>query len=170
VRKNAQKYVELVCSRCQNKFQRKLKEYNYQVKLGQTKFYCFPECSKLNRTDEFTPFKESFRQAKKSAKYQKKEFNISIEDIRSLWESQKGICPYTGIQMELSCYKKHKLNSASLDRIDSSKGYINGNIEFVCLFINLGKNGFEKPDVKDFLKRIVTYRSLLRTSFFSPIG
>lgn len=156
MRKNAQKYVELNCARCGDKFQQKVKRYNYKIKLGQTNFFCHPKCSKLNRTDEFTPFKEIFRQAKKSIKSRGREFDLSLQYLKTLWNKQMGVCSYTNIPMELSSYKKHKLNSASLDRIDSSKGYIEGNVEFVCLFINLGKNGFEKTEVQEFLKRIVT--------------
>jgi hypothetical protein len=43
---------------------------------------------------------------------------------------------------------------ASLDRIDSSKGYIEGNIEFVCLAINYAKNGFSKEETQNFIKMI----------------
>ena len=42
----------------------------------------------------------------------------------------------------------------SLDRIDPNKGYIKGNVEFVCLFINLGKTNFSKEQVVSFLGNI----------------
>lgn len=47
------------------------------------------------------------------------------------------------------------LKRASLDRIDSSKGYIKGNVEFVCYAINLAKNSFTRDEMKEFLKEVV---------------
>jgi hypothetical protein len=51
---------------------------------------------------------------------------------------------------------KHNMNprQPSLDRIDSSKGYIEGNVEFVCVSINYAKNGFSKQQMIDFIKEI----------------
>jgi len=50
------------------------------------------------------------------------------------------------------------LTSASLDRIDSSKGYIQGNVQFVAYGINLAKNNFSDADVISFLDSIHTSR------------
>lgn len=43
---------------------------------------------------------------------------------------------------------------ASLDRIDSSKGYVKGNVQFVCLSMNYAKNGFSDQQIKDFVDSI----------------
>lgn len=45
-------------------------------------------------------------------------------------------------------------NQASIDRIDSSLGYVRGNIEFVCLMANMAKNVWTRKDVLDFCKRV----------------
>lgn len=81
--------------------------------------------------------------------------DITPEYLKQLWDSQHGICPYTGFDMELI---GNSLNQASLDRIDSTKGYIKGNVEFVCLFINLAKNKFPKEDVQEFIERLKLVR------------
>lgn len=80
---------------------------------------------------------------------------LSLEDIRNQWIIQNGICPYTGIKMELQTATskcKNRLNLASLDRIDSSKQYSKDNIEFVVLPINYMKNQFKKEEIIEFLK------------------
>lgn len=41
-----------------------------------------------------------------------------------------------------------------MDRIDSSKGYTKDNVEFVCRFINLGKNGYSKKEVQNLMALI----------------
>jgi hypothetical protein len=44
--------------------------------------------------------------------------------------------------------------AASLDRIDSTKGYIAGNVEFVCRFVNLGKSDLSREEVMKFIAAV----------------
>lgn len=44
--------------------------------------------------------------------------------------------------------------AASLDRIDSTKGYVKGNVQFVCRAINLAKSTFSDADMKNFIDNI----------------
>lgn len=87
------------------------------------------------------------------------DINIDTSYLKTLWETQRGICPYTGIKMLLpnntkTYAKVHSLRKASLDRIDSTKGYTKGNVEFVCYAINLAKNKFTKDEMKDFIREL----------------
>jgi hypothetical protein len=84
---------------------------------------------------------------------------IDSQYLKELWEKQKGICPYTNIKLKLqvlsqSIDKNNPYIYASLDRIDSSKGYIQGNVEFVSLGINLLKNKYSKDCVINFINLI----------------
>lgn len=63
-------------------------------------------------------------------------FNITIDDMWELYEKQNGCCMLTGLKISI----KHDNQTASLDRIDSSKGYIVGNIQWVHKDINKMKN------------------------------
>ena len=79
----------------------------------------------------------------KNSKKRFKDFNLTLEYLKQLWEEQKGICPYTGIQLCLAEYKANHndpIYTASLDRIDSSKGYTIGNVQFISTAINYMKN------------------------------
>jgi hypothetical protein len=40
---------------------------------------------------------------------------------------------------------------ASLDRIDSKKGYVRGNVEFISLMAQYAKNEWSRGDVEKFL-------------------
>ncbi len=82
---------------------------------------------------------------------------LDVKYLKELWESQNGICPYTGIKMLLPETTSQMFRSpkkASLDRIDSSKEYTRGNVEFVCQAINLAKNSFTREEMKEFISEI----------------
>lgn len=112
--------------------------------------------------DEYSPFRYFIKRAKK-LKNQKKyrpelqEFDIDLEFLFKLWETQDGICPYTGLKMDLPPTIDHKRRDpacASLDRIDPNKGYMKGNVQFVTQFVNFGKNSYSEEEVKFFFHRI----------------
>lgn len=68
-----------------------------------------------------------------------KEFNITETDLFDLWGKQEGLCAYTKLPMTAT---SNQHSTVSLDRIDSSKGYIVGNIQLVCASINRMKQEF----------------------------
>lgn len=70
------------------------------------------------------PEKYIFQSAKARAKSSGIEFDISVEDIEI-----PEICPALGIPILIQAGKGASPNSPSLDRIDSSKGYVKGNIQ-----------------------------------------
>lgn len=77
----------------------------------------------------------------KNHRGEKREFNIDFEYVVSLWESQGGRCALTGAGMSVA---RHDLKRVSLDRKDSSKGYVLGNVQLVCMWANLAKRN--RPD------------------------
>lgn len=79
---------------------------------------------------------------KKGAKTRSIEFNVTIEYLWNQYLLQDKKCPYTGIVLNLSPKNSDTRTpeNASLDRIDSSKGYIEGNVQWVLKRINSMKN------------------------------
>lgn len=171
------KLITLICDCCGKEFQKPLSEYNRNVKLGR-KNYCSRICSGKsnknlslsnekydisqhsgNRRDEFSPFRYTMRCIKRRSK----EINIDLEYLKLIWEQQNGICPYTNLKLTLP--EDNNINDlniiyrASLDRIDSSKGYIKGNVQFVSTPINLMKQQMSDLETKKFLKQISSYTS-----------
>lgn len=65
----------------------------------------------------------------------RKQFNcfISVEHLYDVWQNQKGLCAYTKLPLSSEA---HQLNTVSLDRVDSNKGYTVDNIQLVCVPIN----------------------------------
>jgi hypothetical protein len=73
------------------------------------------------------------------------EFTITRQDAWKMFLKQERRCTYTGQRLSMprkreSKGKYYKEGNASLDRIDSSKGYIPGNIQWVDKKINIMKN------------------------------
>lgn len=75
-----------------------------------------------------------------SAKSRNLEFNITIKDINRLLIQQNFKCAVSGLPIKIARRRAKKETTASLDRIDSSKGYIISNIQFVHKHINIMKN------------------------------
>lgn len=177
--------VTFICDNCGCEAQKPLSEYNRNIKLGRKNFCC-RSCScvyrnKLykdnlsnaqlqaqqdiknyckNRIDEYTPFRYTLHNVVKRFK----EVNITLEDLKDIWEQQNGICPYTGLKLYLPSWKsigtaEQLWCRASLDRIDSSKGYVVGNIQFISTPINYMKNTMSDKETKQYLKLISSYTS-----------
>lgn len=172
------KLITVTCDLCGKEFQKPLSEYNRNVKLGRHNF-CSRSCTikycrtlntplsslqreareniknySSNRKDEYTPFRELLRRARNRFK----ECNLDLPYLKDLWESQEGKCSYTYLNLVLPIWNKtlDKRYEASLDRIDSSKGYIKGNVQFVATPINYLKNTMSHEETKAYLKEIAT--------------
>lgn len=75
----------------------------------------------------------------------KKELDITEEYLNEMYKAQEGKCYYSGIPFS-------KDYRPSVDRIDSSKGYIKGNIVICEDKINVMKSNLS---IKEFKERIV---------------
>lgn len=86
--------------------------------------------------------KDYFTNIKRSADVKNFEFDITMEYLWDLYQSQNGLCAFTGWPIEFhKTYRSKKTKTASLDRIDSSKGYVVGNLQWVHRDVNkLKKN------------------------------
>lgn len=169
------KCIELKCALCENSFQKAKNEYDRRIRNGISNFFCSRKCSgkdsvartigpfsgkfsirnlgnPRNRIDELTPFRRFLRSSKNRSLNREYECTISVKEIKEIWDKQNGKCYYTKIPMILK--KMSGPEQASLDRIDSSKGYIKENIVFSCVAINYAKNKFSEKDIKEFISKI----------------
>ncbi len=77
-----------------------------------------------------------FNEIVTNAEDRKIEIGVSIEEIWELFKLQKGLCRFTGMKLSLGRFEER---TASLDRIDSTKGYILGNVQWVHKIVNMMK-------------------------------
>lgn len=117
--------------------------------------------SKRNKTrlDQYSSFKYSLNKARSRSKSRGETTDLTLEYLKEIWENQKGLCSYTNIKMEMPRSSqdediKKSPTKLSLDRIDPSIGYTQGNVEFVCYCVNVMKNDFTKEEMINFIDLI----------------
>lgn len=169
--------ITLSCDTCNKEFEKSRNEYNRRIRLGKDKFYCSLSCSGKNPENvkhivatksgypvwEHNPKKHDeyskFRPILRVCRQRNKDFDLTLNYLKELWESQNGICPFTGFELEARTYdgkSDNPLNirSASLDRIDNSKGYVKGNVRFVSVMYNFARNKFSDENVIEFAQAV----------------
>lgn len=171
--KNKRKLTKCICDNCGIEFEKPQSEYNRNLKLNRRNF-CSRTCTGKqiaknfgdgkNRYDiskhsgnlrnEFSPFRYHLR----NVRQRDFDYDLDLPYLKSLWEEQGGICPFSGIKLILYGYKKGKKDSrysASLDRIDSNLGYVKGNVRWVSTTINYMKNSMTDEELIDFIDEII---------------
>ncbi len=87
--------------------------------------------------------KEIYRSMKNNCEKRKIKILISEEYMLELYKKQDGICAYTGRKMTV---ETNTMNKMSLDRIDSSKDYEEGNVIWCIWAANNMKQDLSLPN------------------------
>lgn len=100
-----------------------------------------------------------FRHLHYGAKSRKLEFSITPDYINELLIQQNSNCKLSGLPITVTKAVKngkpdYSKNTASLDRIDSTKGYIPGNVQWIHKTINAMKMDIPENIFIDFCKKI----------------
>jgi hypothetical protein len=86
------------------------------------------------------------------------EFNISIEEAWEQFLKQDKKCVFTGQVLVFSARTQGGCDgTASLDRINSLKGYITGNIQWVHKWINIMKSDFTSEEFIEMCEKVVKH-------------
>lgn len=152
--------ILILCTHCSKEFYILKKEHTRQTTKGRNNFFCSRSCSgkrniTKNITKRYVPkgnklaYKSKFTKILNKSRNRGRDFNLDQNYLEEIWS---GKCSITNIDIHLD--KKLSLSSASLDRIDSNKGYIKGNVQFVAYGVNLAKNKFSDNEIKKFIKEI----------------
>ncbi|MAF43675.1 MAG: hypothetical protein CMI54_05850 [Parcubacteria group bacterium] len=160
------KTIKLKCARCGKAFKKSLALYTHAKEAPKrsdpNSWYCSVKCSG-GWDKQLSPFKHIFKLAKGRAKTTQREFDLDCQYLSDLWKRQRGYCAYTKLKMDLppnhsqSRYQKMRSGpfTASLDRKDSSKGYVKDNIHFICLALNYAKKDWSENKFKKFLNALM---------------
>lgn len=91
-----------------------------------------------------------YTRLKKSAEKRHYEFTVSIKYLWELFQKQNHICAITGDYLS-------SIKEASLDRIDSSKGYIEENVQWVTVQANRCKHILTMLELYEFCNKVLKY-------------
>lgn len=169
--KSKRKMGECTCDNCGIKFEKPLSELTRNKNLGRKNF-CSRTCVGKNNTknfgdkrsdydisqhsgnsrDEFTGLRALLRRIK--SKYHN--YDVDLIYLKELWDKQN-ICVYTGVELQLPKWKgvNNPLYTASIDRVDSEKGYVRGNIQFISITSNHAKNSMSHQQMINFCNLII---------------
>jgi hypothetical protein len=94
-------------------------------------------------------------QVKKHARIRNLEVKVSIHDAWHLFELQTGRCALSGVPISLKRRRSLDIKqTASLDRIDNNKGYIEGNVQWVHKIIQKMKCDLPQEEFVEFCKMV----------------
>ena len=100
----------------------------------------------------------------RSKAIQRKSFCISLTDLEDIWKSQNGKCALTGWDMTMVLGKGNIDTNASIDRIDSSVGYVSGNVQLICRALNVFKSDMSEDFLINMCEAVVKYNFLKNES------
>ena len=148
--------VEVTCCYCKETFVKALSEYKRTEKKN-GRHYCSLSCHGKDNHQHLDPYRGSaskvditkyaanrkdeysgLRVHRSRARNRTKDFDLSLQHLKEVWERQDGKCIYTKVAL-IHPDKKGKgdpVFTASLDRIDSAIGYIDGNVQFISIVMN----------------------------------
>jgi len=95
---------------------------------------------------------------RRGADIRKFEFDISKKDILNLYYEQNGLCNLSGVEIEFATKQKlMKFCNASIDRIDSTKGYTIDNTQIVDKIVNLMKWDYDQEYFKTLCEAVAKH-------------
>jgi len=97
------------------------------------------------------PMRWQLKDAKNRAKARGLEFNIAVEDLEL-----PQCCPVFGFELLYSSGREtaHKPNRATLDRVDSTQGYVKGNVRVISWRANKLKADATAKELRAILKYV----------------
>lgn len=98
---------------------------------------------------------ERFHGAKDRAKKSGLIIDFNTDFLIELWNIQKGKCAISNIDMTYIIFSGRINTNVSIDRRDSSIGYIKNNVQLVCMAINQMKSDLTQEELIYFCKNVI---------------
>lgn len=95
-----------------------------------------------------------FNKFKTGAETRGLEWNLSMDYVADIMEQQGSKCALTGWSIEFPESGHPQEASASIDRVDSSKGYIEGNVQLVTKHVNMMKQQYTQEQFIEVCKAV----------------
>lgn len=158
-----------LCNRC--KLEQDIKEFSSDSKNSDGLRSTCKNCS-IEHTYEYGStfdgfIKMLYSDLKNNAKKRNIKVEITIDDIKQLYDKQTGLCALSMFKMthnkqpnDSPTHINNKFN-ISVDRIDSSKDYTIDNIQLVCAIVNIIKYDMGTNEFIDVCKKICKHKGFI---------
>jgi hypothetical protein len=131
--------------------QNKTKEDFVKIKKQRSKHYYEHHkqeiLEKAKRRNQKNPMRTCLAYIKHRAKQRNQEFNLTEQYLKQIWTDT---CPVFGTKLEFLKHNNALQTTASLDRIDPTKGYVEGNVQWLSLKANIIKNKASNIQLQQF--------------------
>lgn len=124
------------------------KDRDFQCEKCCQKERAFNTTLKNGRVEDLTLTEHT--RLRRSAEKRGYVFEVTIEYLWNLFQEQKQMCAITGEYIPT-------IKEASLDRIDNSKGYVEGNVQWVTYQANVSKHTMSMNELYEFCKKVLNY-------------
>jgi hypothetical protein len=143
------------CSECGEEQDYLRKNYAEQsLRLNKTCKKCSNRKTENNHRGLYNLIRISwFNKCKTGAELRGLVFDITIEDVWFMYTSQDGRCALSGVPIGWS--DVGSIHTASIDRIDSSKGYLKDNVQLLHKDVNFMKQQFSQEYFIEICKAVV---------------
>jgi hypothetical protein len=139
--------LSYLCKDCNKKTTKAYRERNHK------RYY---ENQKAKRSEESVFISQHLYNLKTRASKKGLEVTVTQEFLLELLQASNYKCSVTGLTMNLETHPRKKANpfKASLDRVDSSKGYTEENVQWVCWSVNQMKSDKTKEEFEFWIKTL----------------
>lgn len=110
------------------------------------------KCCEIIDRSKISNAERLYKSSKQNANHNNYEHDLDVEYIQQLLDKQHNKCCYSGLTFGND--KKDRLTYPTIDRIDSTKGYIKGNICICTWIVNSMKNNLTTEQFKDIITKI----------------
>lgn len=148
------------CSKC--KIEKELTEFYFNKKRDSFEASCKP--CRQKSVEKYLENNDNLKHIFYSRVSNiKARINYELEDdfrdyLIELWNKQNGKCFYSGVDMILKGYGKNINNAMTIDRVDSSRGYVKGNVVLCCSIINKMKQNLTIEELINWCDLIKNYK------------
>lgn len=98
--------------------------------------------------------RQSLRNARIRSKKQNLPCTVTTKDLLEILEAQNDRCALSGIKLSFATISRPIASSCSLDKIDRRKGYIHGNVRFLCFAVNSFRGSMSDLEFQRFVQAI----------------
>lgn len=91
-------------------------------------------------------------------------FSITEQYLKYLWDKQNGLCAISGIPMTYELDKGRIYTNVSIDQIEPGMGYVEGNVQLICMGVNQMKSDWSMETLLYMCKSIIEHQKTINNN------